>query len=182
MIGESVLLGHTTSGCVSSEARKGVVMSDNKTKYVKYESGFFGASAGTSRRSFLKSAAVVGTSALLPAGAATALMGQATSPIKSPSELPKLGRIDIHGHFTPPILIETMGAGVALFDYDNDGRLDIFVVNGAPLDDPTPLGAISISFPATGAAAPAPIASGATLNISSTIWLLRSSGAVAKSE
>ena len=37
-------------------------------------------------------------------------MGQATSLIKSPSELPKLGRIDMHGHFTPPILIETMGA------------------------------------------------------------------------
>ena len=35
-----------------------------------------------------------------------------------------------------------MGAGVALFDYDNDGRLDIFVVNGAPLADPTPKGTI----------------------------------------
>lgn len=37
-------------------------------------------------------------------------------------------------------LLETMGAGVALFDYDNDGRLDIFFVNGAPLADPTPKG------------------------------------------
>src|ERR1700733_9999800 len=35
-------------------------------------------------------------------------------------------------------LIETMGSGVALFDYDNDGRLDIFLVNGAPLSDPPP--------------------------------------------
>ena len=35
-----------------------------------------------------------------------------------------------------------MGAGVALFDYDNDGRLDIFVVNGAPLADPTPKGTV----------------------------------------
>ncbi len=35
-----------------------------------------------------------------------------------------------------------MGAGVALFDYDNDGRLDIFLVNGAPFQDPTPKGAI----------------------------------------
>lgn len=35
-------------------------------------------------------------------------------------------------------LPETMGSGVALFDYDNDGRLDIFFANGAPIADPTP--------------------------------------------
>ena len=35
-----------------------------------------------------------------------------------------------------------MAPGVALFDYDNDGRLDIFLVNGAPLADPTPKGTI----------------------------------------
>ena len=35
---------------------------------------------------------------------------------------------------------ETMGSGVALFDNDNDGRLDIFFVNGAPLNDPTQKG------------------------------------------
>lgn len=29
-----------------------------------------------------------------------------------------------------------------MFDYDNDGRLDIFLVNGAPLRDPTPKGTI----------------------------------------
>ena len=33
-------------------------------------------------------------------------------------------------------LLETMGSGVALFDYDNDGRLDIFFANGARIDDP----------------------------------------------
>ena len=38
--------------------------------------------------------------------------------------------------------METMGAGVALFDYDNDGKLDIYLVNGAPLEDPTPKGTI----------------------------------------
>ena len=32
-------------------------------------------------------------------------------------------------------LLETMGSGVALFDYDNDGRLDIFFSNGARIDD-----------------------------------------------
>jgi enediyne biosynthesis protein E4 len=45
-------------------------------------------------------------------------------------------------HTSKKYLIETMGPGVALFDYDNDGRLDIFLVNGAPLDDPTPPGTI----------------------------------------
>jgi hypothetical protein len=39
-------------------------------------------------------------------------------------------------------LPETMGAGVALFDYDNDGLLDIYLVNGAHIGDPTPAGTI----------------------------------------
>jgi hypothetical protein len=39
-------------------------------------------------------------------------------------------------------MLEIMGSGVALFDYDNDGRLDIFLVNGAPIGDPTPPGTI----------------------------------------
>jgi hypothetical protein len=45
-------------------------------------------------------------------------------------------------HTSKKYLIETMGAGVALLDYDNDGRLDIFLVNGAPIDDPSPKGSI----------------------------------------
>jgi hypothetical protein len=45
-------------------------------------------------------------------------------------------------HTSKKYLLETMGSGVALFDYDNDGRLDIFLVNGAPLTDPTPKGTI----------------------------------------
>jgi hypothetical protein len=35
-----------------------------------------------------------------------------------------------------------MGSGVALFDCDNDGRLDLYLVNGAPYSDPTPKGFI----------------------------------------
>ena len=31
-------------------------------------------------------------------------------------------------------LLETTGCGVALFDYDNDGRLDVFIVNGTTLE------------------------------------------------
>lgn len=39
-------------------------------------------------------------------------------------------------------LLETMGSGVALFDYDNDGRLDVFFANGARITDPMPVNAI----------------------------------------
>ncbi len=48
----------------------------------------------------------------------------------------------VSSHTAKHYLPETMGAGVALFDYDNDGRLDIFLVNGAPLTDPTPKGSV----------------------------------------
>ena len=38
-------------------------------------------------------------------------------------------------------LPESMVGGVAMFDYDNDGWLDLFFVNGAKLLDPMPHGA-----------------------------------------
>ncbi len=47
-------------------------------------------------------------------------------------------------HTPSKYLIETMGSGVALFDYDNDGRLDIFLVNGASITDPEPKGAVPV--------------------------------------
>jgi hypothetical protein len=43
-------------------------------------------------------------------------------------------------HSSRKYLLETMGSGVALLDYDNDGRLDIFLVNGAPFGDFVPKG------------------------------------------
>jgi hypothetical protein len=45
-------------------------------------------------------------------------------------------------HTSKKYLLETMGSGVALFDYDNDGRLDLFLVNGAEINDPSPSAAI----------------------------------------
>lgn len=50
--------------------------------------------------------------------------------------------VNVAFHTPKKYLLETMGSGVALFDYDNDGRLDVFLVNGAPLSDPTPKGTI----------------------------------------
>ncbi len=49
---------------------------------------------------------------------------------------------NVASHTPNKYLIETMGSGVALFDYDNDGRLDIFFVNGAPLNPSMPKNAI----------------------------------------
>ncbi|MBD0327745.1 MAG: VCBS repeat-containing protein, partial [Pyrinomonadaceae bacterium] len=33
-----------------------------------------------------------------------------------------------------------MGGGVAVFDYDSDGRLDLYFCNGARISDPAPKG------------------------------------------
>src|SRR5437660_444119 len=35
-------------------------------------------------------------------------------------------------------LLETIGGGVAIFDYDNDGRMDLFVTHGALPQAPRP--------------------------------------------
>src|ERR1700693_6182725 len=38
------------------------------------------------------------------------------------------------GKDTKKYIIETTGTGAAIFDYDNDGWPDIFLVNGTPLE------------------------------------------------
>jgi hypothetical protein len=45
------------------------------------------------------------------------------------------------GKTSQKYLPESMGSGVAMLDYNNDGRLDLFFVNGAALRDPMPAGA-----------------------------------------
>ena len=59
--------------------------------------------SGTARRAFLKSVAALGVSAMLPE---TGLIAQGTSSTSAP----KNGRIDVHNHLTPPILLQTLGA------------------------------------------------------------------------
>src|SRR5436305_8437121 len=56
-----------------------------------------------------------------------------------PLELVKPAGLDFQHRNSPTpqkYLIETMGGGVALLDYNNDGLLDIFFVNGGKLTDP----------------------------------------------
>ncbi|HZT31093.1 MAG TPA: CRTAC1 family protein [Bryobacteraceae bacterium] len=43
-------------------------------------------------------------------------------------------------HTSQKYLVETMTGGVAMLDYNGDGLLDLFFVNGAALEDPMPAG------------------------------------------
>src|SRR5712692_3394803 len=61
------------------------------------------------------------------------------------TDITTLTKIDFKHQGSPTsqkYLLETMGGGVAIFDYDNDGRMDLFFTNGALLKDPMPKGAI----------------------------------------
>src|SRR5215468_11097209 len=56
-----------------------------------------------------------------------------------PLELVKPAGLDFQHRNSPTAqkyLIEAMGGGVALLDYNNDGLLDVFLVNGGQLADP----------------------------------------------
>ena len=69
---------------------------------------------------------------------------QAPSPVTF-TDITSATRIDFKHAGSPTsvkYLLETMGGGVAIFDYDNDGRMDLFFTNGALLKDPMPKGAV----------------------------------------
>ena len=69
---------------------------------------------------------------------------QAKSPVTY-SDITALTKIDFKHAGSPTslkYLLETMGGGVALFDYDNDGRMDLFFTNGELLKEPMPKGAM----------------------------------------
>ncbi len=71
------------------------------------------------------------------------LLGAAPAPEVQFTDITQASRIDFKHESSATsnkYLVETMGGGVALLDYDNDGRLDIFFTNGAKIDDPMPDG------------------------------------------
>ena len=95
---------------------------------------------------------------LLAASSCAGLQAQAGLPASA--EQPSVASVPVRGKFidttslagitfrhaayhTPhKYLIETMGSGVAVFDYDNDGLLDLFFANGAPVANPTAKGTV----------------------------------------
>src|SRR5450631_2958374 len=71
------------------------------------------------------------------------LAGATPAPDVQFADITQASRIDFkheNSATSNKYLIETMGGGVALLDYDNDGRLDIFFTNGAKIGDPMPDG------------------------------------------
>ena len=78
------------------------------------------------------------------AGCLPLLLGAALDPDGQFTDITDAAGIDFRHQSSATsskYLVETMGGGVALFDYDNDGRLDVFFTNGARIDDPMAHGA-----------------------------------------
>ena len=53
------------------------------------------------------------------------------------ADITKQSQVNFQGNFSPTpqkFVIETMGGGVAVFDYNNDGWMDLFFTNGAKID------------------------------------------------
>src|SRR5947209_14910490 len=107
--------------------------------------------SGAAPRLLSRSWVLAAVALLLLGGTVAGIRSRVTTPQNQRPSPPKFADVTsvlglsfqyIASHTSRKYLLETMGSGVALFDYDNDGRLDIFLVNGAPLGDPTPKGTI----------------------------------------
>jgi hypothetical protein len=91
------------------------------------------------RRQWLKNLGAIGVSSLLPR------LDRAFAITTPPTYVPRyvdvgkeaglLAKTVLVGDESKDFLLSTTGGGIAVFDYDNDGWLDIFVVNGWGLKD-----------------------------------------------
>ena len=87
------------------------------------------------QRSFLTTFLICSVAILAPTLSSPSQNGQA--PVRYVDVTATSGLHFLHRNSATPskFLIETMTGGVALFDYDNDGWLDVFFVNGAKLKE-----------------------------------------------
>src|SRR5439155_2495343 len=74
-----------------------------------------------------------------PVFAASALLALGSAIVLHVARPSGLNFIHRNSPTSQKYLIETMGGGVALLDYNNDGLIDIFLVNSGRLDDPVKL-------------------------------------------
>jgi len=94
---------------------------------------------GLSRRTFLRSLA--GTAASLRLAGLSALSAQPDYPFEEvPASASGITWVHAAGKSAEKYLPETTGAGCAFLDYDNDGWMDIYLVNSGKCDfyDPNP--------------------------------------------
>jgi hypothetical protein len=93
--------------------------------------GLSGLYAPVSRRRFLRSLAVAGAGRLLPRRGSAV-----TPPYFEDVPAERSGLAFVHENAMSPerYLPETMGPGCAFLDYDNDGWMDVYIVNSGPCD------------------------------------------------
>jgi enediyne biosynthesis protein E4 len=92
------------------------------------------------RRRWLQSVAAAAASSLLrPLSASGLILPSDAEYFPQYADVGKqaglLAKTVLLGHESKDFLLSTTGGGIALFDYDNDGWLDLFVVNGWGLQD-----------------------------------------------
>src|SRR5580765_3103761 len=91
-----------------------------------------------SRRAFLRTLGAGGAALLLPRSLPAA--DPASAPLFEEIDPARSGITFVHENAMSPnrYLPETMGPGVAFLDYDNDGWMDVYIVNSGPSDFFTP--------------------------------------------